>query len=104
MAALKEVMDPELHISIVNLQMVKKVDIDGDGVKVLVALTVDGCPLSKTISSDIQKAVMKLSGVKNVEVETTVMTKQELQELRGKIQSGMAQQAQPKGSGSVMPP
>ncbi len=104
MAALKEVMDPELHISIVNLQMVKKVDIDGDGVKVLVALTVDGCPLSKTISGDIQKAVMKLPGVKNVEVETTVMTKQELQELRVKIQSGMAQQAQPKGSGSVMPP
>lgn len=104
MAALKEVMDPELHISIVILQMVKKVDIDGDGVKVLVALTVDGCPLSKTISGDIQKAVMKLSGVKNVEVETGVMTKQELQELRGKIQSGMAQQAQPKGSGSVMPP
>jgi ATP-binding protein involved in chromosome partitioning len=60
MAALQDVMDPELHISIVNLQMVKKVDIEGGRVKVLVALTVGGCPLSKTISSDIEKAVTKL--------------------------------------------
>ena len=50
MTALKDVIDPELHIPIVNLQMVKKVDIESDKVKVLVALTVSGCPLSKTIS------------------------------------------------------
>ncbi len=104
MAALKEVMDPELHISIVNLQMVKKVDIDGDGVKVLVALTVGGCPLSKTISSDIEKSLMKLPGVKHVEVETTVMTKQELEGLRTQIQSRMAPSPQVKTKDSPMPP
>lgn len=104
MAALKEVMDPELHISIVNLQMVKKVDIEGDHVKVLVALTVGGCPLSKTISGDIEKALTKLHGVKHVDVETTVMTKQELEELRGQIQSRMAAPPQAKASGSGMPP
>ena len=105
MAALKEVMDPELHISIVNLQMVKKVDIESERVKVLVALTVGGCPLSKTISSDIEKALTKLPGVKHVDVETTVMTKQELEELRAQIQSRMAAgPAQVKASGSEMPP
>lgn len=103
MTALKEVIDPELHISIVNLQMVKNVDIQGDKVKVLVALTVSGCPLAKTISSDIEKTVTKLPGVKSVDVETTVMTKQELGELRGKIQSQMAA-AQPQKPGSPMPP
>ena len=103
MTGLKDVMDPELHISIINLQMVKKVKVEGDKVKVLVALTVGGCPLSKTISSDVQKAVMKLPGVKNVDVETTVMTKQELEELRAKIQSQMRQQTQPHASGSPMP-
>jgi Mrp family chromosome partitioning ATPase len=102
MAKLKDVMDPELHISIVNLQMVKKVDIDGDKVKVQVALTVGGCPLSKTISGDIEKSLLKVEGVKHVDVETTVMTKQELEELRVKIQSGMAQRA--PTSGSAMPP
>jgi Mrp family chromosome partitioning ATPase len=104
MAGLKDVMDPELHISIINLQMVKKVEVEGEKVKVLVALTVGGCPLSKTISSDVQKAIMKLPGVKNVDVETTVMTKQELQALRAKIQSQMTRQTQPHAPGSPMPP
>ncbi len=102
MSALKDVIDPELHISIVNLQMVKNVEIQGDNVKVQIALTVGGCPLSKTISSDVQKAVGNLPGVKTVGVDTTVMTKQELEALRTKIQSQMAQQAQRAGPG--MPP
>lgn len=104
MAALKDVMDPELHISIVNLQMVKNVDIQGDNVKVLVALTVSGCPLSKTISTDIEKAVTKLPGVKSVDVTTTVMTKQELEQLRTKIQSQMAAAQSQKAAPGAMPP
>jgi Mrp family chromosome partitioning ATPase len=96
MNALKDVMDPELHISIVNLRMIRSIDIQGDKVKVLVALTVGGCPLSKTISGDIEKALLRLQGVKNVSVETTVMTKQELEELRRKIQSQMAAAARRK--------
>lgn len=103
MTALKEVMDPELHLPIVNLQMVKKIDIQADRIKVLVALTVSGCPLSKTIEGDIQKTLLKLPSVKNVDVETTVMTKQELEEVRKKIQSQMAV-AQAQRSGSTMPP
>jgi len=102
MTSLKDVIDPELHISIVNLHMVKNVEVQGDTVKVQIALTVGGCPLSQTISSDIQKAVMKLTGVKTVNVETTVMTKQELEQLRGKIQSQMAA-ARTKPS-EAMPP
>ena len=101
MTALKDVMDPELHIPIVNLQMIKNVEIQDDKVKILVALTVSGCPLSKTISDDVQKAIMKL-GVKNVEVETSVMTKQELDEVRKMIKTKMQspQQAAP----GTMPP
>ena len=102
MAALKDVIDPELHISIVNLQMVKNVDVRGDTVNVQIALTVGGCPLSETISKDVEKAVTKLAGVKTVHVETTVMTKQELEQLRSKIQSQMAS-ARTK-AGEPMPP
>jgi len=106
MDALKDVMDPELHVSIVNLQMIKNVDIQGDKINVLVALTVNGCPLSATISSDIEKALLRLQGIKSVSVETTVMTKQELEGLRAKIQSQMASaaHAKAKASGSAMPP
>ena len=103
MASLKDVIDPELHISIVNLQMVKGVEIQGSTVKVLIALTVGGCPLSKTISNDVEKAVTKLPGVKTVNVETTVMTKEELGQLRAKIQGQMAA-AQAQKPGSTMPP
>jgi Mrp family chromosome partitioning ATPase len=104
MTALKEVIDPELHISIVNLRMVKRVDVEGENVKVLVALTVSGCPLSEAISSDIQKTLTRLPGVKHVDVETGVMTKKELEALRTEIQSGMAASRKGQGSGSGMPP
>jgi Mrp family chromosome partitioning ATPase len=104
MTALKEVIDPELHIPIVNLRMVKRVDIGDDKVKVLVALTVGGCPLSETISGDIRKALTRLPGVKHVDVETTVMSKHELEELRAQIKSGMAASTKDQGSGSAMPP
>jgi Mrp family chromosome partitioning ATPase len=103
MTSLKDVIDPELHISIVNLQMVKNIEVEGDRVKVQIALTVGGCPLSETISGDVEKNVMKLPGVKTVDVETTVMTREELEALRGKIQSQMAA-AQNQKSGSTMPP
>ena len=103
MAALKDVMDPELHISIVNLRMVKEIAIQGDKVKVAVALTVGGCPLSETIAGDVKKSVMKLGGVKSVDVETTVMTKEELGELRKSIQSQMAAAQTQKSSGGMPP-
>jgi len=102
-AVLKDVMDPELHISIVNLQMIKTVNVQGEKVNVQVALTVGGCPLSKTISDDVQKAVLKLPGVKTVDVETTVMTKQELEELRAQIKSRMTAQRTQPSEGSMPP-
>jgi Mrp family chromosome partitioning ATPase len=103
MTALKDVIDPELHIPIVNLQMIKNVEIQDDKVKILVALTVSGCPLSKTISDDVQKTIMKL-GVKNVEVETSVMTKQELDEVRNMIKSKMSMQSTQQVAPGTMPP
>ena len=42
--ALRPVEDPEIHRSIVDLDMVKEVAIDGGAVKVTVALTVSGLP------------------------------------------------------------
>src|SRR6185436_11711105 len=43
--ALRPVQDPELGRSIVDLDMVRDVRIDGGRVGVVVALTVAGCPL-----------------------------------------------------------
>lgn len=91
--ALRGVLDPEIHINIVDLNMVKDVRIEGDRVDLLIALTVSGCPLAKTISSDIQNALRKI-GLENVSVQTTSMTKEELEQVRKMLQQRMGGQRQ----------
>jgi len=83
---LRGVLDPEIGISIVDLNMVRDIGINEDGiVQVKIALTVQHCPMAKTLQADVEKAVGKLDGVKSVNVETTAMSKKELEELRVKL-------------------
>ena len=91
MKMLSTVNDPEVHQDIVSLKMVKDVIIEKNDVKILIALTVKGCPLADTIRSDIVNAVSKLKEVENIDVQMTTMSQQELNEFRGVIQSKMGQ-------------
>jgi len=85
---LRGVLDPEIGISIVDLNMVRDIGINENGiVQVKIALTVQHCPMAKTLQADVEKAVGKLDGVKSVNVETTAMSKKELEELRVKLQA-----------------
>ena len=84
---LREVLDPEIGINIVDLNMVRDVIIDGERVKVTIALTVAHCPLAKTLQTDVEKALRKISGVSQVTVETTAMSRKELEELRVQLQA-----------------
>ena len=69
------VIDPELHVSIVDLGMVDDVRIDDDGtVTVKVALTTAGCPLRHQIKTDVQSKVDGLPGVSRVVVDYGEMT------------------------------
>jgi ATP-binding protein involved in chromosome partitioning len=84
--ALRPVHDPELHRSIVDLGMVRSVEIGGDGhVRVLVALTVAGCPLRNEIQNRVTTAVAALGGVTGVALDFTVMTDAEREALRLKL-------------------
>jgi len=95
--ALRPVQDPELHRSIVDLGMVRQVDIGDDGnVAVLVALTVPGCPLKSEIRHRVDTAVLALAGVNGVGVEFTVMTDADREELRRNLHGDPAASA---GSG-----
>src|SRR3954454_14118234 len=85
--ALRPVQDPELHVSIVDLDMVRGIAIDGDRVTVTVALTVAGCPMRTEITSRVEQALVGLEGVGQVEVELTVMTEEELAALSQRLQS-----------------
>jgi len=67
--ALKTVIDPELHINIVDLGLVYDVREEGGIVEVEMTLTTPGCPLAGVIDTKIREAVMKVSGVKEVTLE-----------------------------------
>ncbi|HEY8526343.1 MAG TPA: Mrp/NBP35 family ATP-binding protein [Acidimicrobiales bacterium] len=83
--ALRPVEDPELHRSIVDLDMVRSIAIDGPRVAVTVALTVAGCPLRNEISRRVDEAVTALDGVEAVDLDFTVMTDEEREALRIKL-------------------
>ena len=72
------VIDPELHVSIVELGMVRDVRVDPDGhVSVTVALTTAGCPLRGPIRRDVESKVRGLRGVTAVDVEYGEMSQEE---------------------------
>jgi ATP-binding protein involved in chromosome partitioning len=83
---LRPVQDPELHRSIVELDMVRDIRFAPDGrVGVTVALTVAGCPLRAEITDRVTKAVGALAGVSGVDVDLTVMTDTEREALRTRL-------------------
>lgn len=66
---LENVLDPELHIDIVNLGLIYNLEIDDkQKVTVTMTLTAMGCPLSGTIHGMVTEAVMKVNNVQDVEV------------------------------------
>lgn len=78
--ALRQVEDPELKKSIVDLNMVRRVQIDHGRVEVEVALTVQGCPLHQRIADDVRAAVMALPEVESVAVHLDSMSEAERRE------------------------
>jgi ATP-binding protein involved in chromosome partitioning len=84
--ALRPVQDPELHRSIVDLGMLRRVELDASGTAhVLVALTVPGCPLRNEIQNRVRSALVTLDGVSDVALDFTVMTDEEREELRVRL-------------------
>jgi ATP-binding protein involved in chromosome partitioning len=77
-AAIGEVQDPELHRSLEELGMLKEVDVGDDGsVRVIVALTVPGCPLKDQLNNDVTAAARSVEGVGAVSVQFGTMTDSE---------------------------
>ncbi len=95
--ALRPVEDPELHRSIVDLGMLRGVDIrDGGVVGVLIALTVPGCPLKSEIQRRVTEAATEIDGVDSIDLEFTVMSDDDREQLRRTLHGDAASTA---GSG-----
>lgn len=76
--ALKKVMDPELGRSIVELGMVRELQISDAGVVTFtLALTIPECPMKKQMERDARMALMALPGVTDVKVTFGVMSEDE---------------------------
>lgn len=72
MERLKDVFDPEIHMSIVELGLVYDVNVTDDGVvEVTYTLTSPGCPLGPVIDGQIQDVLVDLPGVKEVQPKLT---------------------------------
>ena len=84
--ALRPVEDPELHRSIVDLGMVRRIAIDGAGSAVTVALTVAGCPLRRRDHTPGRRRRSPRSTASTrVDLDFTVMTDEERAALRIKL-------------------
>lgn len=68
MNALKEVIDPEIGVNIVDLGLIYGVKVGRNTVDIKMTLTTPNCPLHSMFIDEVEKAVKKL-GVKNVKVE-----------------------------------
>ncbi len=67
-AALREVLDPEIGINVVDLGLIYGLEVEGDQVNVEMTLTTPGCPMHRAIGHWVGQAIEVLPGVKNVQV------------------------------------
>jgi ATP-binding protein involved in chromosome partitioning len=89
--ALEQVIDPELGRSVIELDMIRGVEIEGGNVAVLLALTVPGCPLRASFEQQVDDALLPLPGVERVELSFTVMTPEEKAALTSKLRGDVSQ-------------
>jgi ATP-binding protein involved in chromosome partitioning len=69
--ALKSVMDPDLHRSVVELGFVKNLKVDGGRVAFDLELTTPACPVKDQLQEEARTKVAKLPGVTAVDVKMT---------------------------------
>jgi ATP-binding protein involved in chromosome partitioning len=88
LAALANVIDPELRKPVTELDMVRDIGIEGGEVTVTIALTVVGCPLRNSFQEQVAREVGAVEGVSAVRLEFDVMSPAEREALTTKLRGG----------------
>jgi ATP-binding protein involved in chromosome partitioning len=87
--ALRSVIDPELRRDIVELEMVRSIDVHANGVvDVMVSLTTPGCPIRSHFETGVAGAIRELDGVTGVNVTFDVLSGDEKTALGKKLGRG----------------
>jgi metal-sulfur cluster biosynthetic enzyme len=113
--SLKQCMDPEIPINVVDMGLIYGVNISTDNkVDIKMTMTTRGCPLHDTLVSDVKRYVNKVPGVNGVNVEIVwdpVWTPEKMSETGKKMINYGKQKiitpinyetAMPQGVGSVV--
>lgn len=66
--ALRTVVDPELGVSIIDLGLVRAVNVEDANVTIELVLTTPACPLSGWIAAQVRRAVVSMPGAQQVAV------------------------------------
>lgn len=67
--ALRQVMDPEIGVNIVDLGLVYDIRLDGAQVRVQMTATTPGCPMQDSLARGVEMVLLCQPGVEAVEVE-----------------------------------
>ena len=68
--SLKQCMDPEVPLSIVDMGLIYGIDIsENNDVHIKMTMTTKGCPLHDTMVDDVTRYAKKVPGVNNVQVD-----------------------------------
>lgn len=66
--ALRPVVDPEIGISVVDLGMIREIEVEGDAVEIKMVLTTPFCPLAGMITEQVREAAGGVDGVEEAKV------------------------------------
>lgn len=80
-AALRGVVDPELGGDVVELGMIRGIDVAGATATIDVALTIAACPMRDQIEADVIRKVTALPGIDDAVVRVTAMTQEQRSDL-----------------------
>ena len=67
--ALREVFDPEYPISLVDLGLIRGLEVDGSKVYIKLTYTCMGCPAMDMIQEDVEERLLQLDGIDEVDIE-----------------------------------
>jgi metal-sulfur cluster biosynthetic enzyme len=67
--ALKEVLDPEYPISLVDLGLIRGIEVDSSTARVKLTYTCMGCPAMDMIQDDVRDRLLQMDGIDEVNIE-----------------------------------
>jgi len=67
--SLKQCMDPEVPLNIVEMGLIYGIDVKDNDVNIKMTMTTQGCPLHETLVQDVTRFAKKVPGVNNVKVD-----------------------------------